>query len=160
MADPGFDPRFDPAFQPGFDPSRHPSGMKDVTTRVPTASPTSPEVEPGAAAFVSAPSVSAPSGAAAEMSAVPADLPARARRRNPLIILLWIMSVVLVASGVYGLRLVADRVKDLGSSGGFGEADYYLMQAYTVLAPLLIALGIATAIGTIFLLATRFQGKN
>jgi hypothetical protein len=145
MADPGFDPRFDPAFQPGFDPDRHASG-----TAVPVAPLTAaaPEV-----------AVLEPPTAVADTAALSVS-PAPVSRRNPLLIVLWVASAVLVAAGVYVLRLVADRVDALGTSGGFGAADYYLMQAYTALGPLLITLGIATAIGTVFMLAVRWNGKH
>lgn len=156
MADPGFDPRFDPAFQPGFDPNRHsPAAVVDVQ---PVAVASSDSIT---GAVESNPAVGARTAVrAAEANAAEPNAPVPPSRRNPLLIALWIVSAILVASGVYVLRLVADQAMALGTSGGFGESDYYLMQAYTVLAPLLITLGIATAIGTVFLLAVRWRAQR
>ncbi len=168
MADSDFDPRFDPAFQPGYDPSKHapetPARAEAPTRQTkkpdhqaqqqdeyapppPSGSARHPVSAPGS------PSVSQPSRV--EQPAPVTTGVTVAPRRNPLIITLWILSALLVASGVYGLRLISDRVTSLGDSGGFGGADYYLLQSYTVLAPLLIVLGLATAVGTIFVLAVR-----
>lgn len=154
MADAGFDPRFDAAFQPGYDPTKHAASAVTVTAHEPVHLP-----QPAALGVESAAGpaevLPVPVPVPAEGAAIESATSAQPKRRNPLLVSLWIISAVLVAIGAYGLRLIADRVNSLGTSGGFGEADYYLMQAYTVLSPLLITLGIATAIGTVFLLATR-----
>ena len=155
MSDTGgsdFDPRFDPAFQPGFDPDRHPTVARSRGTapspsssaqRFPVGLPPEGELpEP-----IRVPDVS--EGASAQEDALTPSRP------EPLLVALWIVSAVFVAAGIYGLRLIGDRVSSLTSSGGFGGADYYLLQAYTFGAPMLIVLGLATATGTLFLLAAR-----
>ncbi|MCU1420651.1 MAG: hypothetical protein JWN36_302 [Microbacteriaceae bacterium] len=138
-----FDPRFDPAFQPGFDPGQHPTGRR-------TPRPAAPE--PVAPALLPEP-IAVPD--LDETTPAPADEPVASGRPEPLLVTLWIVSAVFVAAGIYGLRLIGDRVSSLTSSGGFGGADYYLLQAYTFGAPMLIVLGLATATGTLFLLAAR-----
>jgi hypothetical protein len=55
------------------------------------------------------------------------------------------------------LRFISDRLDTLNTSGGGGSSDYYLLQAYTTGAPMLIVLGLATATGTLFLFAARAQ---
>ena len=138
-----FDPRFDPAFQPGFDPGQHPTGRRLPRPSTPdTIAPVSlPEP-------IAVPDLD-------ETSPTLADEPLASGRPEPLLVALWIVSAVFVAAGIYGLRLIGDRVSSLTSSGGFGGADYYLLQAYTFGAPMLIVLGLATATGTLFLLAAR-----
>jgi hypothetical protein len=133
-----FDPRFDPAYQPGFDPAKH------------TTAPPPPVDKPD----VGAPQEETVAEPVTPLAAAVPAAPTRARR-NPILIALWVLSALFVASGFYGLRLIGDRVAALGSTGGFGGADYYLLQSYVVLAPLLIVLGLATAVGTLFLLAVR-----
>ena len=154
MADTDFDPRFDPAFQPGYDPSKHkPAAASRAGSGRPTASTTQPDRQVQQPDTYVAPPVSSSDSPPQPESAAQDDI--GPRRRNPLLVTLWVLSALFVASGVYGLRLISDRVTSLGDSGGFGGADYYLLQSYTVLAPLLIVLGLATAVGTIFVLAVR-----
>jgi hypothetical protein len=138
-----FDPRFDPAFQPGFDPGQHPTARR--TPRPAAPEPISPALLPEP---IAVPDLD-------ETASAPADEPVGTARPEPLLVALWIVSAVFVAAGIYGLRLIGDRVSSLTSSGGFGGADYYLLQAYTFGAPMLIVLGLATATGTLFLLAAR-----
>ena len=167
MSDTGgsdFDPRFDPAFQPGFDPGRHPaerrvrSGSASASGST-SASGSAPDERSASAAqrIVPPPSelpepISVPDHAD---QAVVDDDDVASSRPEPMLVALWIVSAVFVAAGIYGLRLIGDRVSSLTSSGGFGGADYYLLQAYTFGAPMLIVLGLATATGTLFLLAAR-----
>jgi hypothetical protein len=134
------DPRFNPAYQPGFDPSKH---SPEPTATVPVVDDEPAPIEQPAASVAVAP-------ARATLS----------RRRNPVLVALWVLSALFVASGVYGLQLIGDRVAALGKSGGFGGADYYLLQSYTILAPLLIGLGLATALGTLFVLAVRWKAPQ
>ena len=143
MADKEFDPRFDPAFQPGYDPKKTQRVTRSVT-------PAEPE-EPVGEVYVAPPISELPAPSAPRQTLT-------LRNTNPLLITLWVLSAVFVATGIYALRLIGDRVTQLGASGGFGGADYYLLQAYTIGAPLLIVLGLATATGTIFLLAARWKG--
>jgi hypothetical protein len=161
-----FDPRFDPAFQPGYDPDRTPAQAAprrsperqfpqqvDAYASSQIQAPPQGTADPGAVAVIGAVSVSGPAVASSSTT----DQPTRRRVSNPLTIALWILSAVFVAAGISGLRLIGDRVTRLGANGGFGGADYYLLQSYTVGAPMLIVLGLATATGTLFLYAARWK---
>jgi hypothetical protein len=146
MSDSDFDPRFDPAFQPGYDPSKHapvaPRRPKEPRRQVQQQDeyePPTPDRTPPAPIPVAD------------------DVPAVRHAANPLLVVLWVLSAVFFAVGIYGLQLIGDRVTELGSTGGFGTADYYLLQAYITGAPMLIVLGLATATGTVFLLAARWK---
>ena len=160
-----FDPRFDPAFQPGYDPNRTPASgsprraperqsqqQADAYAPFESTAPSHP-ADPGAVTVIGGVSVQgqvvAPNSEA--------DQPERRRISNPLTIALWILSAVFIAAGLFGLRLIGDRVTQLGANGGFGGADYYLLQSYTVGAPMLIVLGLATATATLFLYAVRWK---
>ncbi len=150
-----FDPRFDPAFQPGFDPEQHPArrrpprpAQNPVASTAPQGDLPEPIVVPDVEATMPE---ETGSGGVAGVGASDGG----SARPEPLLVALWIVSAVFVAAGIYGLRLIGDRVSSLTSSGGFGGADYYLLQAYTFGAPMLIVLGLATATGTLFLLAAR-----
>jgi hypothetical protein len=152
-----FDPRFDPAFQPGYDPSKHGSPRSrslperqtqqtaDAYAPAIGAPPRASEPQPSGAAL----------GALPIVESEPASFPSPAPSRNPLLITLWVISALLVVAGLYGLRLIADRVSDLAANGNFGGSDYYLLQSYTIIAPLLIVLGLTTAIATLFFVAAR-----
>ncbi|HAM25947.1 MAG TPA: hypothetical protein DCP11_04375 [Microbacteriaceae bacterium] len=147
---PGFDPRFDPAFQPGYDPSVHghaapkPEATGAPTDRVERAQPrVVPENRPARAE--SDPST----GSDADAFEPPP------RRLNPFLLALWALSAAFIGLGLYLLRFIGDRLDSLNTVGGGNSSDYYLLQAYTVGAPLLIVLGLATATGTLFLYAAR-----
>jgi hypothetical protein len=147
-----FDPRFNPAFQPGYDPSVH-ARAPDAPLRAgapelaehPLPVATTPSSE--AAPTRSAPSRSTPSELA--------DEPAAVRRFDPYLAGLWLLSVVFVAAGLLTVRYVADRMDRLSTAAGTTAFDYNLVLVYTMAAPLLVTLGLATATGTLFLLASR-----
>ena len=164
-----FDPRFDPAFQPGFDPARHVArapapGRSSQKQQAPqnaqaaqspltdAATPAVPTPTPRVVAVD--PLTPAQPASAAEPIA-PAEVYAAVRRVDPYLVALWVISAVLVGAGIYSLRLIGDRITALTSSGDFGGPGYYLLQAFTIGAPMLIVLGLATAVGTVFLLAAR-----
>ncbi|MHC5797763.1 hypothetical protein ACVXZ4_16560 [Lacisediminihabitans sp. FW035] len=141
----GFDPRFNPAFQPGYDPSVH-ARPPVVPDRAPAPEliehPLSPESTP---AIPAATPTAGVAGDPAE-SATP-------RRFDPYLASLWALSVVFVAAGLLVLRYIADRMDRLSATGS--AFDYNLVLVYTIAAPLLVVLGLATATGTLFLLAAR-----
>lgn len=143
--EPGFDPRFDPAFQPGYDPIVHGREQR----------PAAPNVEPGAR---TPPTVAPePPIAVDEEPAVGADAATAVRRPNVFLLALWVLSAIFIGAGLYLLHFISDRLDSLNTSGGGGSSDYYLLQAYTMGAPMLITLGLATATGTLFLFAARSQ---
>jgi len=174
-----FDPRFDPAFQPGFDPARHaarsgepvrsPQPQQQARSHPQTPPQAQPQIQPQTpsadasppAAPTSTPRVVAvdpltpaqPARAAEPLA--PAEVYAAVRRVDPYLVVLWVISAVLVGTGIYSLRLIGDRITALTASGDFGGPGYYLLQAFTIGAPMLVVLGLATAVGTVFLLAAR-----
>ncbi|MFM9919086.1 hypothetical protein [Lacisediminihabitans sp. H27-G8] len=140
-----FDPRFNPAFQPGYDPAVHESPPV-VAERAPVPELVEHPLPPVAAAPVS--------------GAMPAQLPDEAtvplaRRFDPYLAALWALSVAFVAAGLLTVRYIADRMDRLNTTGGGSAFDYNLVLVYTIAAPLLVILGLATATATLFVLASR-----
>ena len=152
-----FDPRFDPAYQPGFDPARHASPSPSAP-RIQTQQQTD-AFQPAAQTAPSRVVAVDPLAPAQQVSTPepisPAEVVAAVRRVDRYLVALWVISAVLVGGGIYSLRLIGDRIAALTSSGDFGGPGYYLLQAFTIGAPMLIVLGLATAVGTVFLLAAR-----
>lgn len=143
-----FDPRFNPAFQPGYDPSVHarPPVVPDRAG--------APELIEHPLPPVSAVPVAdgVPSAAVSRDPETQAPI---ARRFDPFLAGLWAVSLVFVAAGLLIIRYIADRMDRLNSTGGGSAFDYNLMLVYTIAAPLLVVLGLATATATLFLLASR-----
>lgn len=168
-----FDPRFDRAFQRGFD--------GEVTTRPPQPTgylPTNPVREAPASAYApgyapAQPEVVVPRtvGAAANPDLSTAglstpdlsmsgavDQPAdEAPGRNPFLIALTIISVVLVVGGVAGLQWLRGRflAPDIAT-----ELDFVTVQAATTGLVIVIGLGLATAIGVLFVHAARWGRRR
>jgi hypothetical protein len=129
-----FDPRFDPAFQRGYDgPMTFPERTR------------------------------AGEGPVAEQHA---GEPARTREQtepideptpgvNPFLVVLGALAVVLIGVGLYLVSRMGDLYADASS-----EFDFVAVQALLALAPLLIALGAATGIGLLFVLAMRWRASG
>jgi len=147
------DPRFDPAFQRGFE------GAVTTTRRrslpgVPPVLPAQqqivpPPVSPPAAA------VSAPAPVADAVEEV-AEEPA-ARGMNPFVVVLWVVAAVLVLVGGYLAQWV--RTTFLTDSVST-NIDYVTIEIVKYGAPLLIVLGLATAIGLLFLHAIAWRKRH
>ena len=140
-----FDPRFNPAFQPGYDPSVH--------ARPPASPDRPPELieRPLPPVSVSVPP-GEPARARDPLTDPAAEAPA-ARRFDPYLIGLWALSLAFIAAGLIILRYIADRMDRLSATGS--AFDYNLVLVYTIAAPLLVVLGLATATATLFVLAAR-----
>ena len=139
-----FDPRFNPAFQPGYDPSVH-------------ARPSAEPERTGVPELVEHPVTvvdfePAPSGAVHNDSRE--DQPV-SRRFDAYLVGLWALSLVFVGVGLLTVRYIADRMDRLNTTAGTTAFDYNLVLVYTIAAPLLVILGLATATATLFLLASR-----
>lgn len=141
-----FDPRFNPAFQPGFDPSQH--------ARPPTAANRASAPE-----LIEHPLPPDPEGPVLDGES-PAEVAGNlgehlplARRFDPYLAGLWALSLLFMAAGLLTIRYIADRMDGLTASGT--AFDYNLVLVYTIAAPLLVILGLATATATLFLLASR-----
>lgn len=167
--DPSFDPRFDPAFQPGYDPRVHgqvsigpseprleaqPDPGRESVDR--TALPVGSGADSGRADAGGTDTRGAYASSAAGPTLAETETTGSGIRRfDPYLIALWIVSAAFVASGLLVVRYIADRLDTLNATGGGGTFNYYLLQVYTIGAPLLILLGFATATGTLFVLAAR-----
>jgi hypothetical protein len=124
-----FDSRFDAAFQPGFDDSSG-TGFAEIARGVETARLTG----------------------ALEGSPAPRDRPLVDR----FVIALWAIGVGLLVFGVVGVTNAMVRF----SSSSYGPTpDYIIGVLFAQLAPWLVAIGLATLIGTIFLLAIRWEHR-
>ena len=124
-----FNSRFDAAFQPGFDDSAA-IGFAEVTRGVETDQLT----------------------AALEGSPAPRNRPLVDR----FVIALWAIGVALLVFGVLG---VSNAVVRFSSSSYGPTPDYILGVLLAQLAPWLVAIGLATLIGTVFLLAIRWEHR-
>ncbi len=130
--DRSFDPRYDPAFQRGWDGPAAP-----VTSPAPR--PAEPE------RIVVAPErVSADEGVDGDESR---------RRLNPFLIVLGVVSIALVVAGVWMASRVSDGFSQQGPST---QVDYALLQVLMIASPVTTLLGVATAVGILFLLAARW----
>ena len=139
-----FDPRFNPAFQPGYDPSVHarPSAAPERTAVPELVEHPMPVMD------------AEPSPFRTEHPDPGEDRPA-SRRFDPYLMGLWALSIVFVAAGLLTVRYIADRMDRLNTTAGTTAFDYNLVLVYTIAAPLLVILGLATATATLFLLASR-----
>ena len=140
------DPRFNPAFQPGYDPSVH-TRLPVVPHRASVPELIEHPLPPDPAGPV--PEGEPPAGVAGD----PAEQLPVARRFDPYLAGLWALSLVFVAAGLLTIRYIANRMDRLSASGS--AFDYNLVLVYTIAAPLLVILGLATATATLFLLASR-----
>ncbi|MEO8094144.1 MAG: hypothetical protein ABI632_04330 [Pseudolysinimonas sp.] len=139
-----FDPRFDPAFQRGYE------GIVDAPPKTPRAP---------ASASIPAPPADPPAALTPtttvdrreHLTPVP-ELDA-ARRANPFLITLLILSAGLIVGGLYLVVRMRDLFADTQSSTDF---DFVTLQVLIPSAPIAIGLGVATAIGVLFVYAIRW----
>ncbi|WP_411699825.1 hypothetical protein [Conyzicola sp.] len=162
-SDDDFDPRFDPAFQRGFDASSSPETPRVVQRDVRRATPVRPP-EPTAAPgqpYDSAPAIGLPPAHTDPLAVDSGQADAAAHddqpRRNPFLITLGVVSVALVAAGVWGIQ--AAREPFLGTDAA-STIDYVGLQILQILSPVSIALGVATAIGILFVYAVGAQRRR
>jgi hypothetical protein len=130
-----FDPRFDPAFQPGYDAS------------APTAPPKAKRsANPAEAALRSA--------TAGERAIYVEG--AQATGRNPFVIALVAIGVVLIIAGGAVIRSLGAAFDSVDIRV---DLDYYTLDVLKVVGPMLIALGSATIIGVVFVKAVQWKGR-
>lgn len=155
-SDDEFDPRFDPAFQRGFNGDRVRSVQPRPFVEQAPSLPASPAAPP-----IGMPPAASPADDAVVLSpsqiADAADEAEPQRRLNPFLVCLAVVSVALVAAGVWIIQITRAPFED-GSGGA--NADYVLLQLLGGLAPAAIALGIATAIGIVFVYAVDWQKRH
>ena len=157
----GLDPRFDPAFQRGFDQSDPDralcSGLGSQEERPEVTLP----VVPAARADEKAPAED-PRGEVADATPVsldPAESPTQSvvqdvsPTRNPFLLVLLIVAVVLIVAGVILFVQTGDA---FNSSEVQSQGDYMSLNATIETAPFISLLGGATLIGVLFVFAVRY----
>jgi hypothetical protein len=169
-----FDPRFDPAFQRGFDATESRFRSRAGAQRAPEASlaeqpqppsgrrvavPVAPDHIDYAVAQASPPPVAPREAVASDdrvdgADAAADDAPTRA---NPFLIALIVVSIALVGGGVWGVQ--AAREPFLNTDAAV-NVDYSGLQMLMTFAPMAIALGIATAVGILFVYAIRWRDRR
>ncbi|WP_165063362.1 hypothetical protein [Marisediminicola senii] len=81
-------------------------------------------------------------------------------RRNPFVIVLWVISAALILGGLALLQWLPE-LERLMQRGQLGDGSSTITYAYYLsvieMAPLVLVLGVATAIGLLFLHAARWQ---
>ena len=160
--EPDFDPRFDPAFQRGFAsdgapqspaPRRGDKRQNRPAQASPPPVPDAPVSSPATTSLSSAPLTSSPVSGVADAAADPEP----DSRPNPFLIALGVLSVALVAAGIWGVQTA--RAPFLGTNVAT-DVDFVGLQILQVLAPMAIALGAATAIGILFVYAVGWQRRR
>ena len=160
--EPDFDPRFDPAFQRGFasdgapqSPAPHRGDQRQnrPAQASPPSVPAAPVSSPATTSLSSAPLTSSPVSGVADAAADPEP----DGRPNPFLIALGVLSVALVAAGIWGVQTA--RAPFLGTNVAT-DVDFVGLQILQVLAPMAIALGAATAIGILFVYAVGWQRRR
>ncbi|HEX3678717.1 MAG TPA: hypothetical protein VHU90_03260 [Galbitalea sp.] len=169
------DPRFDPAFQRGFDPSipieeyvpaqlpRKSATASHVAEPIPAPPVATPPVAPAKpmppqATAAPDPEAAAP-GELPDADLEPAADPAldSSPSRNPFLLFLGIISIALVAAGIWLFVRSGDAFnsKEVRSQG-----DYMSLTATIDMAPFIALLGGATAIGVLFVFAARWRRRR
>ena len=164
-SEPDFDPRFDPAFQRGFASDAATPTAPQRSRPARAATPPLPEAASGPApaqpSSVVGPAGASPSPAPLASSvAGAADAAADVEpetRPNPFLIALGVLSVALIAAGLWGVQTA--RAPFLGTNVAT-DVDFVGLQILQVLAPMAIALGAATAIGILFVYAVGWQRRR
>lgn len=130
MSDSRFDPRFDPAFQRGWD---GPEPATTTTAPEPTASTT-------------------PDRLVVTAQPEPETEP-DARRLNPFLVVLAAVAVALVVAGLWMASAVSSGFNDQGPTS---QVDWALLQVLMIASPVTALLGVATAVGVLFVFAVRW----
>jgi hypothetical protein len=180
------DPRFDPAFQRGFDPSVPLDSVPAVSAptdgsqrRAPiqssvVAAAPAPVAAPAKVVPVQAPPARPVVGHAPTPVVVPelvqdevvrlADAPVdedaaedSSPARNPYLLALGIIAVVLITVGVW---LFAQTGQAFNSREVRSQGDYMTLVATIQMAPFIALLGGATAIGVIFMFAAKWRRRR
>jgi hypothetical protein len=157
------DPRYDPAFQRGFE-GEVKSGLRSRTSvrRTALVSPApyrSGEPEPAVEEYGVQDATQTRTGADAEPEPAPDHVPVRVvgmrdLRRNPFLVTLVVLGLVLTIGGAAWANQARQAVADLAT-----ELDYWYLQASTVGAPLTIIAGIAILAGVLFVAAAAWNRR-
>jgi hypothetical protein len=151
------DPRFDPAFQRGFD------SATPIRDRAPSVSrPSTPVSAPVAQPLTAPPPVPQasvePPVATLDADETPIATPVdSATTRNPYLLLLAIVAVILVAVGVW---LFVQSGAGFNTRAILAQGDYMSLDATIHAAPFVSLLGAATAIGVVFVFAAQWRKRG
>jgi hypothetical protein len=166
----GVDPRFDPAFQRGFDQTIPiEESVPDPLTRTTAAAPAPsarvvapPRVAPAPPSLPKAPAAAAlPEIIDVEVD--PEDEPVAepeadsSPSRNPFLLFLGIISIALVAAGIWLFVRSGDA---FNSREVRSQGDYMSLDATIHMAPFIALLGGATAIGVLFVFASKWKKRR
>lgn len=164
-----FDPRFDPAFQRGYDGTAD-AERSPARTATSAAAPRAHPAQPDAVSqpyfqrqpIARSQPVAQPQPVDAQPRVVAQDGTATsfdefvetARRPNPFLVALVLLSVALVGGGLYLVMRLPGLAADAQSSEAI---DFATLQVLVEAAPIAISLGVATAAGVLFVFATRWD---
>lgn len=153
MSDDRFDPRFDPAFQRGYDGPAPAAARKMAISSPPASAPVvDRQRQPDREVVERQRQTEREVVGFEELDEYEdeSDLP---RRANPFLIALGAVSLVLVGGGLYLISRVRDLFADTQASSDF---DFVTLQVLMQAAPIIVGLGLATAIGILFIFAVRW----
>ena len=155
-----FDPRFNPAFQRGYEgvaetpaPATRPVITPPPTSRPATTPPVGRTTTPSLGRVEPEPLARPSRDFDFTEVEIERDAP---RSRNPFIIVLAVIAVVVTGAGLVLFSRLGAIFADTQSSAGF---DYVSFQVLVIAAPLLVCLGLATGIGLLFVLAVRWGSR-
>lgn len=169
----GFDPRFDPAFQPGYRPPAVEPGRFDALRAALTGQAARAAPSPGSNPPADASGTAVDPGSAGTDRTVGADRPdagdaaaaapesaAEPQRRNPFVLVLWVIGALFTLTGIGAMRWSFALTEGLQTSTTASQADFQLSYMVQQSAPLLIVLGLAVATSTVFLHALIWNKRN
>jgi hypothetical protein len=166
------DPRFDPAFQRGFDQSIPiEEYVPDPLPRTIAAAapPAAPVVEPRTVVVAPPPAVAAVAPESREIVVERDDLDESTTEptgeseldsspsRNPFLLFLGIIAIALVAAGIWLFVRSGDA---FNSREVRSQGDYMSLDATIHMAPFIALLGAATAIGVLFVFASKWRKRR
>lgn len=154
----GFDPRFDPAFQPGFSGQVVTPKARQKGGEAPAAGfPISPMPMPSAVATSTRPrNVDEMLADQGPDAAAASDAGGR-RRPNPFLLALIAVSAALIVGGLGA----AQSIRSLFDTENISvELDYMSLEMIKFAAPLAVGLGVATAIGVLFIYALDWKRRH
>jgi hypothetical protein len=169
----GFDPRYSPEFQRGFDPAVHdgpPAAAESPERMDPVSEPVVRRIPPAPMAAAPGQTAAAPTDDRAQAFGDEAgDEPVQdsvpmSPWRNPYLIALTVLGVVLVAVGIGAFRWSVSQV--YGGAAYEGGATQEEMQDAMLaaqvawgLSPLLALAGVLTLVGVFFFVAWRWRPR-
>ncbi|MBG6237409.1 nitrogen fixation-related uncharacterized protein [Mycetocola sp. CAN_C7] len=177
----GFDPRYSPEYQRGFDPAVHdgPAASPLTHERIPvveerrrvrpTPIPPVPAPAPAAstmpgAGFFGELDIDYPTTGNDDVTDAVAETPV-SPWRNPYLVALTVIGVVLLAAGIGAFRWSVEQV--YGAQFGFvsepdenAEQTYLTAQIVWGLSPLLALAGVLTLLGVVFFVALHWAPRS